>query len=133
MSGLYIEPYKPNALDDDDQEARAKHLLAQLERNWDRSVRELEQFAHNWSHRFARYEERCHRALQNREQLGFNEIGELQGNVDRFDVLCKQISDLEEMLVSIRKILYAEEKKPVVRSSGATNRPRRRNAAGKKD
>jgi hypothetical protein len=134
MSGaLYFQNFVPDSLDgDDDLDARGKFVLSELERMWDSMIDDMIQETRSLSQRFEHYKEQCESAKRNRWKTSFNPIGELQGVTYRFDALAKGIRDIEDTIDGVRNILYPEaDKKAPVKSSGATNRPRRRPSAGK--
>lgn len=130
MSGLHFRPFEMDALSESDSfEERAKFLLNELERNWKATVAQLEAEAKHWQRRFEMYQQHCARAQREKTQLNLNPIGELQGNLYRFENLAKQCRDLEDSIDGIRKILYpAEEKTPIKSAGAAKKRPR---AAGR--
>lgn len=123
MSGLYIRPFEPDALsDDDDREARLAHVISELERAHRSAIEGLREEAKHWRIRFQRYETFCGDLLEQEHPMArFNSLGELQGNVEKFDGIVMKINVLEDSLAEIRKILYPGESR-VVRSAGKTNK-----------
>lgn len=135
MSALSIHPFEPDALSDaDESEARLDHLLSEMERNRRYAIEQMRDEARHWRQRFEHYESFCQKLLEEPEsKANFNSLGELQGNVEQFDLIAIRVKILEDSIAGIRKILYPGESR-AIRSSGKTNKSttgKRRKAAGR--